>query len=83
MARAVSRKASSWNKAVKAAFAKVPKRGKSATQRFSAAIKMAKKSYKAGSKKSVRKSSSRKSAKRCPKGMHKRMRGSGSKCVKN
>lgn len=80
MARAVSRKASSWNKAVKAAFAKGAKNLK-------AAVKVAKKTYKKKSvSKSVRKSvrkSSRKSVKRCPKGMHKRMRGSGSKCVKN
>lgn len=67
MARAVSRKASSWNKAVKAAFSKGAKNLK-------AAVKVAKKTYKkksvSKSRKSSRKSSTRKSTKHCPKGSH-------------
>lgn len=65
MARAVSRKPSAWNKAVKSAFAKGAKS-------FKAAVAAAKKTYR---KKS--------STKRCPKGSHRRIRGKGSRCVKN
>lgn len=72
MARAVSRKPSAWNKAVKSAFAKGAKS-------FKAAVAAAKKSYR---KKSATKAS-KKSPKRCPKGSHRRMRGKGSRCVKN
>jgi hypothetical protein len=72
MARAVSRKPSAWNKAVKAAFAKGAKS-------FKAAVAAAKKSYR---KKSASKSG-KKSPKPCPKGSHRRMRGKGSRCVKN
>lgn len=72
MARAVSRKPSAWNKAVKTAFAKGAKS-------FKAAVAAAKKSYR---KKSATKAS-KKSPKSCPKGSHRRMRGKGSRCVKN
>lgn len=72
MARARSRKASAWNKAVKASFSKGAKNLK-------AAVRMAKKSYKGSSKKSA----SPRRATRCPKGMHKRKRGTGKRCVKN
>lgn len=72
MARARSRKASPWNKAVKAAFSKGAKNLKSA-------VRMAKKSYKSSSKKPA----APRRASRCPKGMHRRKRGTGKRCVKN
>lgn len=75
MARTRSRKSSAWNKAVKSAFAKGAKNLKSA-------VKAAKKTYKPKASAS-RKSASRKSAKRCAKGSHRRMKGKGSRCVKN
>lgn len=71
MARTASRKVSAWNKAVKAAFAKGAKN-------FKAAIAAAKKTYKPKSK-----PASKKSPKRCAKGSHRRVRGKGSRCVKN
>jgi hypothetical protein len=74
MARARSRKASAWNKAVKAAFSKGAKNLK-------AAVQSAKKSYKP--KAGAKKSASPRRARRCPKGMHKRKRGTGKRCVKN
>lgn len=73
MARAVSRKPSAWNKAVKSAFAKGAKS-------FKAAVAAAKKTYR---KKSSTKKTSKKSPKRCPRGSHRRIRGKGSRCVKN
>jgi hypothetical protein len=85
MARTASRNVSAWNKAVKSAFAKISKRGKTPTQRFTAAIKAAKKSYKPASGKVSKRSVSKRSSstKRCSKGSHRRMRGKGSRCVKN
>ena len=76
MARAVSRKPSAWNKAVKAAFAKGAKS-------FKAAVAAAKKSYRKKSSAKSGKKSTKSSPKRCPKGSHRRMRGKGSRCVKN
>lgn len=70
MARTRSRKLSAWNKAVKKAFAK-------GAASFQEAVATAKKSYKSGSRSSATK------VKRCPKGSHRRIRGRGSRCVKN
>lgn len=70
MARTASRKASAWNRAVKAAFSKGAKNLK-------AAVAAAKKTYK------PKAAATKKSPKRCAKGSHRRMRGKGSRCVKH
>ena len=70
MASTRSRKLSAWNKAVRSAWNKGAKN-------FTEAVKMAKKTYKPKS------SPSKAAPKPCPKGTHRRMRGRGSRCVKN
>lgn len=75
MATVRSRKVSAWNKAVKAEF-------KKGAKSFKAAVAAAKKSYKKSAPK-TRKAAKKSSPKRCAKGSHRRMRGKGSRCVKN
>lgn len=73
------RKLSAWNIAVRKAY-------KNGAASFVAAVKAAKKTYKpktAGKASPKRKSATRKSPKQCAKGSHRRVRGKGSRCVKN